>query len=242
MARRTKTAMAAAPAAAVVLPPLGKQLDGPGEPLRIVADLGGPVAMPYGPIALDSMLAWAEAKLVYPTIVDGLRDIEISVAREPGGRFHLASFSVSEPEAHDSTFVNQRFPVAESMWLAPRMKRVQVNAGAQKSYRIPLHLTFMRDDRMEWYAIGDRERISYLLQLVTHLGKRRGVGKGLVLRWAVEPCAPWPGFPVVRDGLPLRPLPLDWPGLSGGERRYCRLTYPYWRRPDEVLCSVPCYN
>ena len=120
------------------------------------------------------------------------------------------------------------------------MRRVQINAGAQKSYRIPLHLTLMRDNRLVWYAMGDADRIAFLLQLVLHLGKRRAVGHGRVMRWAVEPCEPWPGFPVLRDGQPLRPLPLDWPGLAtDAERRYCRATFPYWRRVDEVACAVP---
>lgn len=244
MAKRAKkpAPTVAAPAAAVVLPPLGTPLDGPGAPLRITALLGSGTALPYGPLALDALLAWAvAAREGFMAPVDGYREIEIPVAREPGGRFHLASFSCGEVVAHEASWVNRRFPVPEAQALAePGFRRIQINAGAQKSYRIPLELQHFRDQRLTWFALGDGDRIADLLSLVTHIGKRRGVGHGWVREWRVEPCEPWPGFPVLRDGQPMRPLPLDWPGLAeDAERRYCRATYPYWRRVDEVACAVP---
>lgn len=248
MAKRAKKttpreqAAVAAPAAAVVLPPLGEPLAGPGVPLRITARLGSGTALPYGPMALDALLAWAvAAREGFLAPVDGYREIEIPVAREPGGRFHLCSFSVGEVVASEATWVNRRFPIPEAQALAePAFKRIQINAGAQKSYRLPLELQHFRDQTLTWFALGDAGRIADLLSLVTHLGKRRGVGHGWVREWHVEPCESWPGFPVMRDWHPLRPLPLDWPGLAeDAERRYCRATYPYWRRGDEVACAVP---
>lgn len=246
MAKRAKKP-AAAPAepaaAASPLPPLGSPLEGPGAPLRITARLGSGTALPYGPLALDGLLAWAVAAregFLAPT--DGYREIEIPIAREPGGgRFHLCSFSVGEVVASDATWINRRFPVAEAQMLGePGFKRIQINAGAQKSYRIPLELQHFRDQTLTWFAVGDADLVAELLQLVFHLGKRRAVGHGQVREWTVERCETWTGFPVVRDGQPLRPLPLDWLGLSEGvERRYCAPTYPYWRRGFEVACAVP---
>ena len=122
-----------------------------------------------------------------------------------------------------------------------RFKRINIAAGAQKSYRLPLETQHLKDDALRWWCIGDRDEISELLSLVGYLGKRRGVGLGAVLSWSVEPCTPWgDGFPVVRDGWPLRPLPHDWPGISSrAPRAYRTMTFPYYQHTREELCAVP---
>lgn len=232
---------AATASVAVATPPLGTPLDGPGEPLRVTAEIAGAIATPWGPIALDALLAWAVCALEgFSSPVDEIREVDIPVAREPGGRFHLASFSEAEVEQHELRWLNRRFPIPEAQGLAVRdFKRINISAGAQKTYRLPMETSFLRDDRLVWHVLGDRARVADLLALVTHLGKRRGVGLGMVRRWTVEPCEPWPGFPVLRDGLPLRPLPADWPGVVGGDRAYRRLSYPYWLARGQVLCASP---
>ena len=56
----------------------------------------------------------------------------------------------------------------------------------------------------------------------------------------MKECEPWDGFPVMRDGKPLRPLPPDWPGLVDPEMGYSCVTYPYWLAEAEDVCAVPC--
>src|SRR6185503_291310 len=96
----------------------------------------------------------------------------------------------------------------------PTVRRVQLTAGATKSYRIPVEVGYLKGARAEWYCVGDADPIRSLLCHVTHLGKKRSVGKGEIAAWIVEECDAWKGFPIVRDGKPLRPLPLDWPGVT----------------------------
>jgi hypothetical protein len=166
--------------------------------------------------------------------------LEIPVAKEPGGRFYLASFSDSQWEGHELRWVNRRYPVAEAQALAgPKLRRIQINAGPCKSFRIPLESGHLVGDEMRWWCLGEAEPIRDLLALVTHLGRRRGVGLGRVAEWMVEPCEPWDGFPVLRDGRPLRPLPLDWPGLVATEPGMAVLFPPYWERTREEVCAVP---
>ena len=109
---------------------------------------------------------------------------------------------------------------------------------------MPLETMHLRGDAMTWWCIGDREEIASLLRgCIGYLGKRRAVGHGPIARWEVEPCETWEGFPVVRAGRPLRPLPLDWPGLaSEPETAYRVLAPPYWRRNREELCAVPAWT
>ncbi len=68
-------------------------------------------------------------------------------------------------------------------------------------------------------------------------------GCGRVIAWAVREMRDdelWPGFPVLRDGMPMRNLPADYPGLSDqAQLSQGTLTYPYWTRWLEVPIAVP---
>lgn len=212
-------------------------------PLRITARLLGPISLPHGPLHLDGLLAWSEAQRqrLPPIGFAPLATIEIPVEREPGGRFHLCSSSLATFDSHESRYVNRRFPLEQAQVLGDaKLKRIHLGAGATKSYRIPTELAFAEGDMLTWFAIGDRDGIVDLLAHVTHLGKRRAVGRGRVDAWTVEPCEPWgDGFPVVREGRALRPLPPDWPGLVEPVLARAALTYPFWDRTRVLTCAVP---
>lgn len=201
------------------------------KPLRVVAELdplGGPLSLSEGYIHLDGLLAYWVATLAgmpVPYRIEDLSPIDVPIEWEPAHRFHLASASVSEWETLERRYVQRRFPVQEAALLTT-MKSVHIGAGATKHFRVPIEAGRVIDDRMVWYAIGDRLEIERLLSHCTHLGRRRGVGLGRVKLWTVEPCETWDGFPVLSpDGKPLRHLPLDWPGLTDPQQRYGVLTY-----------------
>ncbi len=213
------------------------------EPLRVRALLEGAILLPGGTLALDALLAAAVAlrDALPPCSVQGVTPIEVPIQREPGGRFHLASFAEWVPDEYEVRYVNRRFPIPEAQMLGDKkLRRIAINAGAQKSYRIPHEAIHVEGDVLAWWCVGDAEAIRELLALVTHLGKRRAVGSGRVREWLVEPCETWDGFPVMREGRPLRNLPPDWPGLASGvEVAAANLTYPYWERHREEVCAVP---
>lgn len=216
------------------------------EPIQITATIPGPIALPGGPLAIDALLMATQARLLNlpPVEIGGFAKIEIPIAVEPGGRFHLASFSIGGFEAHDRHWLNRRFPIEQAQTIGTHaLKRIRITAGAQKSYRIPMEVGYLVDSRLDWFATGDATLVRELLAYVTHVGKRRGVGKGEVTAWSVHACEAWPGFPVVRDGLPLRPLPQDWPGLIDPTEVAYRtvgcVDGPYWDKSREELCAVP---
>lgn len=208
-------------------------------PLRITCHLRTAPALPGGGLALDGILAAAVAILdELPPIDGGVLPIEIPVAREPGGRFHLATFALARPEMRSNRFINRRFPVEEAQRFGnPKLRRINVSTGTGKSYRIPLETIHFRGDRLYWWCVGDADRVRALLALVSYVGKKRSVGAGAVQGWNVDACNhPWEGFPVVWRGRALRPLPMDWPGLVEPEPILMPLTYPYWMhaRAEEV--------
>lgn len=204
------------------------------KPLQVRCKLRGSadIVTRSGAIHLDGLLAAAVARRDrLPPILDldDLVPIEIPVQRESGGRFHLCSMLMGSIERTRLRFVQRQFPVHKAGKMS-EMKSVHLGSGAQKNFRIPTEAQRIQDDEMRGWLIGDPDEVSTLLQLVTHVGKHRARGSGRVQDWTVESVdETWEGFPVLADGLPLRPLPLDYPGLSDdAPREHARLTYPYW--------------
>lgn len=223
-------------------------------PLRVDALLETGIANPQRPPALDGLLAFAQAVYVEgrepadprkptpPVSLDGV------LQRSACGRYYLASFALADVEEWErGRFVNRRFPLHEAQAVGAaegkgRLTTLNLSGGPCKSFRIPLETAHLRDDRITWYCIGDRAEILMRLAWITHLGKRRGVGLGRVAQWTCEPCESWgEGFPVIRDGRPLRNLPLDAMDAEAAQAHegFGCVTYPYFERDREELCLVP---
>lgn len=211
-------------------------------PLRITATLRGSVTLPPGGgLAIDGLLAFVVAERA--GLVAGFGEMvrpEIPIAESMCKRFHLATYAmIAGVEAHELRWVNRRPIIAEAQVFG-LTKRINITAGINKGYRIPQQVTHVKDGRVTWFAIGDAEAIRDLLTDVTHLGKKRSVGRGAVTSWLVEPYDSWgDGFPVVRDGRPLRALPPGHPGLVAPKLRHVTLTYPYWEARRAEPCAVP---
>lgn len=217
------------------------------EPLRVSCRITSPICLPERRLALDGLLAWAVVVATEQPFALTPREcapVEIPVAREPAGRFHLASFAEFAVARHGRSWTNRKFPLNEAQEMGDpvTMRRILVTGGTTKSFRIPRE-TMTIEGPILWYCVGNRALIEGLLPLVSYLGKKRNTGLGRVESgsWRVEPATPWEGggFPVVRDGAPLRTLPLDWPGLVVYDAGHDALTYPY-RKAFEQSCARPC--
>lgn len=209
------------------------------------ARLRSSVCLPMDSVALDALLAAAVCvrDQIPPAIDDAsIVPIEVPLAREPGGRFHLASVGHFEIEAHELRHVQKR-PAVEYFKShgSPKIGTVSISSGPDKGARIPTPVLHPRDGLITWWAVGDEPEVRELLGLVSHLGKRRAVGVGHVDRWDVETTEPWGhGFPLLLPGgAPTRSLPEDWPDVAADTPRGWRcITYPYWRRSEEQPCYL----
>jgi hypothetical protein len=191
---------------------------------------------------LDALLEFVVAQRA--GLVAGFGPIErltTPLAREPADRFALCSSPLVSWQAREGRYIHRRFPIHEAQMLGEsKLRRVNISAGACRSYRIPGDVAWAKEDAIRWWCLGDPIGIEQHLMSIRYLGKRRAVGRGIVERWMVEPCESWgDGFPVMRDGAPTRPLPLDWHGLVDPPTAYCTLAPPYWDHAKEVLCAVP---
>lgn len=211
-------------------------------PIRVTAKLRGPMMRPQNGIHLDSLLMARVAVMERRPPIEWqdtrAEEPEIPIAKSACGRVFLASNSIFTVEAHEKSFTNKRFPMGEAQSMgAPTFKRVLVGGGLSKGFRIPRELVHVEGDQVVWFAVGEPERVEEILSTVASIGPRRGVGLGYVDAWTVEEVEPWEGFPVLRDGRPLRTLPLDWPGLGEHRVTHGVLAPPYYERHREELCA-----
>jgi CRISPR type IV-associated protein Csf3 len=213
-------------------------------PIVVRAHMRSSVCLPADSVALDSLLA--AAVCVRDHIPPALSEkdivpIEIPLAREPGGRFHLASVGHLSVLEHELQHTNKRAVVEEYKVLGKKIGSVNLSSGHDKPARIPRPV--MHTDLVTWWAMAtDVDDVRSLLGIVSHVGKKRSVGLGKVARWEVEATEPWgDGFPILLpDGTPTRPIPSDYSGVREDAQRGWRcVTYPYWRKSAEESCYLP---
>lgn len=212
-------------------------------PLRIEATLSRSIVLGR-PIHLDGLLGHAIVTIEdLPRATSAKECVGLPIPLAEQGGVYLASAAEYAVEEHELAWVNKRFPTDMAQQLGDEsIRSIQITAGINKSFREPLAVSHLEHDRIVWWAIGDQPEIRRLLSAVAYLGGKRRFGYGEVKRWSVEPCEPWgEGFPVVRDGKPLRNLPMNWPGLGPDvEHAYAVVRPPYWDRGSAVLAVVPC--
>lgn len=220
------------------------------KPLRVTAHLIEGVVFTR-PIMLDAILvdvaANERARVLPPLPGDELDPVDIPIARSGCGRVFLCSQGFCDVEESEERFTNQRPVTMEFARLGDgKVRRVDIASGPDKAYRAPYALSLLHGDRVDWWCLGDPGRIRELLCRVQYIGKKRGTGKGLLdihrRPWEVEECEPWgDGFPVVDvEGQPMRPLPVDYPGVSHSARKtFVTMAPPYWDLTRSQLCAVP---
>lgn len=215
-------------------------------PLRITAHLEGgfSVSQDQG-VGLDSLLMSVVAKLLQKTkairSVADLDELEIPVSKHPSGRYYLASFGEYQVQDFEKRYLTKRPPITEYRRQST-LKSIDIGAGPDKLQRDVVPILIPDRGLVQWYAVGDPARLFPLLHRAPSLGRRHAAGFGAVYRWSCEPLMPaelWEGFPVLRDGCPLRPLPLDTSGLTTFREHTLRLLPPYWLMEGQEPCAIP---
>lgn len=157
------------------------------KPLRVSVRILGGAKLPDG-VQLDAMLAYVVA------LRDGLPPpdpgvggaVGIPIARSPCGRFHMVSAGLYVPEAHEVRHFHKRAPIEEIAYFGDgKTKTVNVAAGVNKSYRIPVSLTHVEDDTIAWFCIGDAEGIRDLVKFIDRIGGKRSMMAPRVKAWTI---------------------------------------------------------
>jgi len=126
--------------------------------------------------------------------------------------------------------------LADLIDFGKRRGKVIIEQGRYKAYFMPV---FYRAALwVEWYCVGDKTEIEYLLSTVTHIGKKGVQGWGRVMHWEIVPCeADWS---IWRDGRLMRGVPYEdlTPGIMVNFANY-GIRPSYWRRENQMMLAVP---
>jgi CRISPR type IV-associated protein Csf3 len=222
-------------------------------PLRVRAWLRSPVVADQW-LPLDGALFYQSARADLGervvTISGASLDPQPKGEAMRGGRLPLAyvhardwyykcSWAGWGPHADGVDYWSKRFdnPLADLVDFRSKRGKIDTSAAEYKAYRMPL---FYRSALwVEWYCVGDADRLAPLLHMITHLGKKTSQGYGRVSRWEIEP---WPeDWSVWRDGKLMRGIPrYHWPrergvpvvGLYG-------IRPPYWDKRNQMELVMP---
>lgn len=207
--------------------------------VRITARLSSPIGRAPALDALLISLAARDAGV--PPPLDGE---PVGVPVEPPlvqrGGLYMASLGIAEAVGHQMRWTQRPAPVATHLRLGNTAKKLALSTGPGKPTRSPMRTAIVSHVRF-FAETDDGAELMRLLRTATHLGPRRAVGFGAVMGWEVEVVDAWDGAPVVDPGgAPLRPLPIDWPGVdhAAGRRALARVSPPYWQGPRRE-CIVP---
>lgn len=218
------------------------------EPLRVRAWLRtGIVCDKYMP--LDGVLLYQAHRDAF-----GPQDVTIPGEYTPTGQISTLPLGIVHPgrrnwyyqcswaqwshEVEGRDHWNKRFDsqFAHLVDFGNRRGKVIIEQGQYKSYHMPI---FYRAALwIEWYCVGDAQRIGHLLSTVTHLGKKACQGWGRVYRWEIEGIDE--DWSVWKDSRLMRGIPID-DAVGHGKVNLAHygIRPSYWKSSNQMMLAVP---
>ena len=148
--------------------------------------------------------------------------------------YYCCSWAQWSHDVEGRDYWNKRFDsrLSDLVDFGGRRGKVLIEQGRYKAYHMPV---FYRAALwIDWWCVGDRERIEYLLLCCTHVGKKAAQGWGRVIRWEIE-SAP-EDWSVWRDGKLMRGIPDD----SGGAHiQHYGVRPSYWLSANQMMLVMP---
>ncbi|MBW2084456.1 MAG: hypothetical protein JRI54_00270 [Deltaproteobacteria bacterium] len=197
------------------------------QPLKITAYMQtGKIATYDLFLPLDSILAEVWIRLNHPEAMIASQssimpenlivpDLPLEKRGEDDDWYWACSFACGKPQREEIVHWHKRLDFDDAQKyidFGKKRGKVNVKSGQYKNYRMPL-VTYLMP-KLEWYAVGEKNKIEILLKYVTHIGKKRSQGFGRVVRWTV---GEWP-----EDLSYLRAIPDENGDVEMGIRS------PYW--------------
>lgn len=151
--------------------------------------------------------------------------------------YYRCSWAQWSHDVEGRDYWNKRFDItyASLIDFHGRRGKVIVEKGRYKTYRMPV---FYRAALwVEWYCVGNRTEIEYLLSTVTHIGKKGVQGWGRVIRWEIEPLSE--DWSVWRDGKLMRGIPIEDVSHQAFKLEYYGIRPPYWNKANQMPLAIP---
>jgi len=222
------------------------------KPFKIIAELAdGKIATTDGYLPIDSILSYAWIKSNNPDeLYNGNPDsktMEEMITpelplekREMAGEWYwAASFAVYQTRGKFIDHWHKRFDKEYERFLGGRKMTFYPQSGRFRSYRMPLPGDLA--ERIIWYCCGNPDETLKLLigAAITHIGKKRSQGRGLIKQWKVEETEK-DYSEIGPNGELMRAMLKPPEGLQGETvvRRY-GIRPPYWHIDNKFNCIVP---
>jgi len=153
--------------------------------------------------------------------------------------YYKCSWAIWGPCADGQDAWSKRFDMTHANLVDFRGKRgrIDTSSSTYKAYRMPV---FYRTAQwVEWYCVGDINKLSPLVHMITHLGKKNSQGWGRVIRWEIKRVDE--DYSIWREGKLMRGIPrYHWPrdlgepsiGLYG-------VRPPYWDQRNQMELVLP---
>lgn len=214
-------------------------------PIKVTAKLvDGRINSADGLLFLDSILYHAWFCKYSPETFQGLvsdkpTDMKfgLPLRQLEGGRY-AASCGFYTQHSYAVEYWNKRpdFMGRNEKYLDAKGK-IDTGAGELKAYHFPQIIRTVSD--IEFYAVGNPEKVRELLTYIPAIGKKPAAGWGKVKEWIVEE---FPEDWSTEGGYGLmRPMPVDEYDPKG--RLYtisdCAIRPPAWKSCNQKLCYVP---
>lgn len=209
--------------------------------LKIRAYLQTPV-ISDGFLPLDSFLYYQHVRNILgaeiiakpnePTIKDtDIPSLPLHKSGENEKWFYNSSFAIW-PKC---TIEGSSFKVQQGDWvrylqyLSDKAKKIDIMRGKFKVNHIKLYYRFAR--YIDWYCLGNLEKIQKLLNFTTAIGKNTGDGWGQILRWELQEVEQ--DYSVFgKNGELMRAIP-SASGIPYGIRP------SYWDKEHIFTCQLP---
>lgn len=220
------------------------------EPLKITAYLkDGRINSADGVLMFDSILyhAWFMEHAPHVLHGEGVDNyngyIGLPICQMTGNRWR-ASKGIFQERGQNVEYYYKKpdfFAADKIDYLKDEKGLISGTVGKYRAYRM---LQVIRTtDKIEFYALGNADKISSLLKHIHCIGKKPSMGYGFVRQWDVEKIKHDYSVWHPEYGL-MRPVPVDqadqmpcdlsaYPIMVYGTRP------PYWKRCNMELCYVP---
>lgn len=147
--------------------------------------------------------------------------------------FHASVAWLDCNEASTAT-VYKRFSEQQSHLIKTDRKTIDVSRGHFRAYAMVLPYVPART--ATFYARGNLKETLRLLSFLPGLGKKVAYGYGMIKSVSVEETAE--DYSLVKDGVAMRPLPLDL-GFKSSELMMLAYRPPYWDKRLVRPCVPP---
>lgn len=217
-------------------------------PLKITATLvDGRFSSADGILMFDSILYHAWFVKYAPHVLEGIyRPEEIGYVGLPLKQLphntYSASKAIYEEIATEVDYYTKRpnfMDADKAQYLNADKGIISSSVGLYRAYRNPQLIRTVKDKKMIFYAMGNKEKIEDLLSVMLAVGKKYAMGYGFVSEWRVEEIENDYSIEHPEYGL-MRPIEVevaekkyDAPILQYGIRP------PYWKAKNTRLCYVP---